>query len=163
MLFFLVAAAASLFAVTRFADSTSSLNLLVEQSIPVVEDARQLDDAVQQFAKLVVEGSNAATIPEYDLAYEKSCRCLGRCTGECEAGFRQPEGRKNLPNLLRVRLWFSLDQMVKELDDRFLKLDATLLNLLELKLAEQRIFTELRAELVAMRERNLDHQGYGRF
>lgn len=138
---FMIAASASVFAVSQFVTSAASLRALLEDSIPVVEHARRLDDSVQRFTKLVVEATNAQTISAYDPLYEIASNAWDETRHHASA---------ISPTVLEP-IGLQLDALIDRIDGEFLELDSTLLNLLEVREAERRIFDELDRDLSEMR------------
>ncbi|MGB1026362.1 MAG: PAS-domain containing protein, partial [Rhodospirillaceae bacterium] len=127
---------------------------LLVQSIPIVEEARTLDDAVQRFSKLVIESSAAQTTDDYDLAYEAAAEAWDTVQASVKR-VTQHLAETNKSSLAASAGEIPLEELAAALDDRFLELDATKLNLLELRSAEQRIFSELQRELQVMRTQAL--------
>lgn len=139
--FFLIAASASIYAISQFDASARSLSTVVERSIPVVESARQLDDSVQRFTKLVVEATDAPSTTAYDPLYEIASVAWDETRDHAATiSSRIPENAS-----------VQLEDLIVRIDEQFLELDSTLLNLLEVREAEQRIFDVLQDDLAKMR------------
>ena len=134
---FLLSAAAAIYAVTRFIDSASSLHTVTSENVAVIDNAKKLDNALDTFARLVAALSRAETLPQYEDLYHELDTAWVDVHSFADAFSEEA----------RINLGVEFKNNIVTLDKELLALDSKMLQLLEYRSAETRLFRELLAEL----------------
>ena len=139
---FLLSAAAAIYAVTRFIDSAATLHTVTSENVTVIDNAKKLDNAVDTFARLVGVVRQAETIQQYENLYEE----LDSAWVDVHrfANAFSEDARRNLG--------VEFQNKIVALDRELVELDSKMLQLLEYRSAEARLFEGLLADLNRIRE-----------
>ena len=144
LLMFCLTAAAALFALTRFADSYSSLNELTRQSLVTANHARQLDEAVNAFSAR----SAAALETEDPDAYEPAYKAT------VIAWYEVRRRAGIIPESLFETVGYPRTGGLARLDWLAAALDEARLDLMAMDRLEARLFADLSFDLKQLRARS---------